>query len=165
MRSIIFIAATLVSTSAFCCSYFPPPITDAELVSKATGIVLARVISFEPAVYRPASKRRMATLQFEVVETLKGKTPSRFTLKGIAEQEQQRSAGDFSAHQAPAFWAMQTSNSVSPGDCNHYGIFREHETYLILTLPFTHERAFEHIKSNEDLWLHVVRLLSAREKQ
>jgi len=107
----------------------------------------------------------MASFKFEVIETLKGKPSNSFVLRGYTGQESQNSSGDFSGHQAPAFWAMQASNSVSPGDCDFYGIFREQETYLIFMLPYTHARAFENVRSKDDIWLNVVRLLTARESK
>lgn len=162
MRFLLHIAAILIPTSGFTCSYFPEPLRDKELVSGATSIVLAQVVSFEPAVSRPASKRKMASFNFVVIETLKGETPTALSLNGFSDRERLDAPGDFTGHRSPAFWAMQSSNSVSPGDCDFYGIFRQQETYLIFIVPGGHPRAFENIRSGEDLWLNVVRLLISR---
>ena len=163
MRSLVVIATLLLPAGSWACSYMPPSLFESDeiLVDGADAIVMARVVGFEPEVHRPASQPRMAVFHFESVQVLKGEPPPRFDLQGFLATEGRDHRGDFEAHSMPEFWARHAANSGMPGDCNAYGMFSEGETYLIFLRKHSHLRAFENIRSEEDLWLKVVRLLVA----
>jgi hypothetical protein len=161
MRALLAFIALISSSPAFACSapYAELFVPDWKIVSKAEGVVLARVVGFEPAVHKPRSERRDAIFHFQTTETLKGQAPQQFDLSGYSALERKDVPGDFDGHRMPKFWADNSSNSVSPGDCESYGIFAVGETYLIFLMKGTHRRGYENIRSEDDLWLQVVRLL------
>jgi hypothetical protein len=137
-----------------------PTESDRELVKSADAIVLARVTSIEPAITIPVEKHRKAIVHLEVTESIKGVAEPRLILKGYERDSRAPQEPDFNSHHEAEFWAGHASNSVSPGDCRHYGIFSLHGTYLIFIRKDSHWRAFENIRSEDDLWLQVVRLLA-----
>ena len=133
--------------------------SDLQLVSSTDAIVLARVIGLESAIYQPQFKRRKAVFHFETAEVIKGQPPSLFDLDGFVVADGVDASNDFNGHLNPEFWADHSANSIMPGDCKAYGIFSAGETYLIFLRQQPHVRSFENVRSQDDLWLRVVKLL------
>lgn len=164
MRPLAVVAIFLLPAGSWACSVPPNSLfeSDDALVQSADAVVLARVVGWDPAVTSPLAERRLALIHFEVEESLKGKAPQRFDLEGFATQETKDPKRDFDGHSMPEFWAGYDTNSVMPGDCKAYGVFESGGLYLIFLRQATHVRGFENVRSDQDLWLRVVRLLVQR---
>ena len=162
MNIVVVALAALLPISSLACSAPREQQDDRALIATANRIVLARVVGFEPAILKPRSERRYAIFHFETVETIKGTGYSKFDLSGFANTDPTDTPTDFDRHRAPAFWAGFYSNTISPGDCKYYGTFAVGETYLVFFPEGLHRRAFENIKSKDDVWLGVVKLLASR---
>ena len=154
----ILLAALIFITPSYACSdpprdYFLYP---NELLRKATGVVLAKVVSKEiipaPRVPRPTFEE----VQFKVIENLSGpelKNP--LTLKGIISE---RGSNHFNNHEDYSFWASPfTASGGIIGDCYAYGVFEKGKIYLIF-LGIGNTKAFEEIADlKNDRWLAMVR--------
>ncbi len=161
MRTLIVFLALIGPVPTLACSapYAALFVPDWKAVASAEGIVLAKVVGSEPAIYQPRSERREAVFHFETIEVIKAPGPQRFDLSGYEAAKRKKVVGDLDGHRSPEFWADNASNTVSPGDCESYGVFAVGETYLIFLMKGSHRRGYENIRSEDDLWLNVVKLL------
>lgn len=141
---------------------FTPPheltIHHAELVSNSNTIVLARVVGGgDESFFAWAGKRQRA--KFETVEVLRGNVPDSFSLpNGILGLDNEHDAGDFNGHRDSVFWDKQITRQWNMPDCEMLPVFFKDRTYLIF-LDHPHWRAYEEIRSKDDLWLSAVRKL------
>ena len=148
----------ILSFGALSCTILPAHLNDrpADLVDSTPAIVLARAVSFTDP-----DGGSLATFTFEAVRTLKGNPPKSFRLDGY-HAKKVGSPGDFQQHKDPKFWAFEAGNSIQPGNCQAHGLFEVGQTYLIFLRRDSHYRAYENIRSPEDLWLKVVETLIHR---
>ncbi len=155
LKIIFTIFISILSTYSLACVVPPTTLlsSDRELISRSPNIALAEISKHESD-----NSKYIDTFSFTTVKVIRGEVPKTFNLKGYLASEEEN-FGDFSKHQQPVFWAFSAGNSVMPGDCSAYGIYEVGKTYLIFFNELSHIRSFEEIKSKDDLWLNVVKLL------
>jgi len=148
----------LLANSASACLIRPHYLyaSNQELV-RHTPELLSRV---SQALTQTPRIARSLTSLFETVSVVKGHDPKRFTLLGFVSNRV-GGPGDFDAHKAPEFWAFDVGNTIQPGDCRAYGMYALGQQYLIFLRKDSHVRAYENVKTEQDLWLRVVKVLVA----
>lgn len=124
-----------------------------QLVVDSSAIVLATVKSELPRVDDERSE-----FTFSVQEVLKGRVQEAFKLYGYSFEESPNYSFDYSGHTDPHFWASVSGNSLLGGECDIHGVFAEGEMYLIFLGDVPRFKAFENIRSSDDLWLRAVRV-------
>lgn len=138
-------------------SCFAPPVeavsSPYDLVNDAKYIVLARVES------KLGGGAISAEFLLETQEVLKGEAPRKFTFNGSEPGENLGRSADYDAHTDPEFWASLGGNSTITTFCVVMGIFEVGQSYLVIGTEYGHFKAYENIRSDDDLWLKVVRLL------
>src|SRR5215469_5201837 len=148
----------LLANSASACLIRPHYLyaSNQELVRHTPRILIARVTS----INANAKDREIVDASFETVSVVKGRDPKRFTLLGFVSNRV-GGPGDFDAHKAPEFWAFDVGNTIQPGDGRAYGMYALGQQYLIFLRKDSHVRAYENVKTEQDLWLRVVKVLVA----
>lgn len=94
-------------------------------------------------------------VEFEVIETLKGKNVPKFHLRGHLQLGQ--SGSDFNRHRLDDFWMGSGGRASIGSDCQLTVSFTKEGTYLIFVNRPFHFKSFELIESPDDLWLLRVR--------
>ena len=156
IRALIVLLVILPSISLACT--VPPRyllLTNSELVRNSTSIVLAK------AVERGNSENEYIPPEFtfSVEKTIKGKSTKTIKLNGFEANKMGGNPSDFQGHLMPEFWAFDAGNSIQPGDCSAYGLFELGKSYLLILTKESHPRAYEEIKSEDDLWFKTVQVL------
>lgn len=138
----------LMATPALACTAMPNHWRDdpQTMVARTPTIVLAKVTSVR-------EEGGSSTAQLERVRAVRGKPERTFSLEGWVDK---KTRGDFSRHRDPKFWALEVGNTVWPGDCRAYGVFRVGEMYLVFLDGPNYPRSFENIRSRDDLWYRTV---------
>ena len=156
MRLFLLTASSLLLTcNALACSFLSKDAVSPvrELVSRADAIVLAEVTA------RSGPEDDIATFTFAVREILLGRPIDTIELTGGDTAHDVNQHADFDSHLDPEFWAFPDGNSFSNSMCEIYGYFEVGETYLLVLSKKPHLKAFEVIRSADDLWLRVVRVV------
>ncbi len=148
----VLIVLCLMAFDAFGCTFLPREATahPADLVYGANAVVLAEAVSYAD------KEGDYATFTFDVAEVLYGRSDDTIDLRGYVRRQRLGDAEDYDAHRAPEFWAYSLGNSQSNTMCGVHGIFEVGEQYLLI-LGTPHLKAFENIRTEEDLWLQVIR--------
>ncbi len=103
---------------------------------------------------------------FETIEVLSGYVPKRFTIpNGFALSGWKQGVGsletDFDSHRDLSFWDENNARQWNSADCNMYPTFSVGNSYLLF-LGAPHWKAYEAVKSEDDLWLQTVRNIIAQ---
>jgi len=149
----------LPSTSLACVA---PPTSlvtpHAELVARTGTIVLAQAVGRSKKSGLQFGKSK-PLVKFKVAEVLKGNIAPAFMLpNGFFSSESDEIPEDFNGHNNAAYWDQKLTRQWNWPDCNIYPEFKTNRTYLLF-LGRPHWRAYEEIRSPNDLWLNAVRHL------
>jgi hypothetical protein len=106
-----------------------------------------------------SSDNRRTEFLFETKEVLKGDAPESFKLEGFSRRDHVDILEDFDGHTDPQFWAYPYGNSIMTTFCSVMGVFEVGRTYLVIDTDMGHFKGYENIRSEDDLWLKVIRLL------
>lgn len=158
-RAILAAFFLTAALPARACFLPPPELTKhhRELVADSATIVMARAL--EPEASESGSVPR-----FQPIEVLKGDVPGEFILgngryAGSSENDESLN-DDFDAHRNAAVWDRKLTRQWNNSMCEMEPAFVPGETYLVF-LDHPHWRAYELIRSKDDLWLKAVRNLIA----
>ena len=153
----------LYSSHALACSIPPDHLYENNeiLVRSTPTIVLAT-----PENYQDHPEFHVPVFTFTTNRVLKGTAPQTFELPGYIASNIEQYPKDHDGHLDPAFWAYDAATSIQPGDCIAYGIFQLGEQYLIFLRTESHRRAFEMVRSDQDLWYKaVMRLIQDQDNE
>ena len=162
MRKQTFLSICVLALStlypAISNSCFAPP---EEASSRPLNLVLgANYIVLAEAKERLSGDGGLPTeFLFETKEVLKGEAPNLFKFHGFSRSENLGASEDFDAHTDPQFWAYSHGNSTITTWCGVFGIFEIGQTYLIINSDSGHFKGYENIRTDDDLWLKVIRVL------
>lgn len=168
---LFIIPLVLFSTSAAQACFAPAPEQTSpwpELVKRTDTIVLAQVVSAQPAVKTesttPAATHAIlesdegnTIFKLKVLETLKGHSNPTFEMTGnLANEKAERT---FAKHADKAFWSDGTGRSIISPDCTIKPAFTVGEKYLLFVEKPYHVKSFEKVSDSKDLWLQKVKSL------
>jgi len=165
----VLVASLLAAALPAQACFAPPPELvkhHRDLVADSATIVLARALAPDSA--ETGHSLGVATPHFEAVEVLKGEIAPTFSLENgrylVASEEQEflldDFVSDFSGHRDIAVWDRFRTRQWNESDCGMMPRFEPGETYLLFP-DHPHWRAYELIRSEDDLWLTAVRNLLA----
>ena len=165
----VLVASLLAAALPAQACFAPPPELvkhHRDLVADSATIVLARALAPDSA--ETGHSLGDATPHFEAVEVLKGEIAPTFSLENgrylVASEEQEflldDFVSDFSGHRDIAVWDRFRTRQWNESDCGMMPRFEPGETYLLFP-DHPHWRAYELIRSEDDLWLTAVRNLLA----
>lgn len=100
-----------------------------------------------------------AEFLFETKEVPRGDAPKSFKYYGFSRGDNLRKLDDFDGHTDPRFWAYSYGNSTITTWYGVFGVYEIGQTYLIIASEKGHFKAYENVRSENDLWLKVVRHL------
>lgn len=166
LNRILFLITALFPGMASACMALPDHLffNNPQLVYNSTTIVLARAESASDIEHY---SNNFAKITFSVNEVIKGDKIDTIRLTGIKRElnkTHQDSHTDFKGHSMPEFWAFAEHNASNFPDCNAYGEFEIGKEYLLILGEQTHFRAYEEIRTREDLWYKVIKLLVERQR-
>lgn len=129
-----------------------------ELVATSKNIVLAQVVGSGKRLEVFGGHKRRAA-KFVTIEVLKGKADPFFSLpNGSIAGTGKKKSQDFDGHRDAIFWDKHITRQWNTPDCRMYPVFYLNRTYLLF-LDHPHWRAYEEIRTRDDLWLAAVRRL------
>jgi len=154
--TLILVLSFLVAEYALSCSDMPYEyqVRYYELIERTENIVLANVSRIDTL------NNSHLEYHFRTVENLRGdRYTNSFSLTyPINETIAARTKNDdFDKHRSRDFWGLRNARTQMDSDCRLYPIFQAGDSYLLFLGEKDHRRGYELIKSENDLWLEVVR--------
>lgn len=157
---LLSVLGALAPSLASAC-YVPPAALISHhtaLVGQSNTIVLARVTGQSDRMGLSMGELRPLA-QFETVEVLRGTVTPSFSLNnGVFVSSGKDDIGDFDGHRNSVFWDKMITRQWNSSDCQMHPVFSAGRTYLLF-IDQPHWRAYEEIRSPDDLWLQSVRRL------
>lgn len=148
--AILNLFVLLFSSVALCC-FAPKPeqvSVPEELVSRVRRIYLAEAVERDSKGF----------IQFKVIETLKGKQKSSFSIEGVLSESE--SGADFDRHLREDFWTKSGGRMQIEASCQITPSFSVGKKYLVFADKPYHLKSFELIASvDADAWLKKVKEL------
>jgi len=152
----IFVIICITTESALSCSDMPfeYQVRYYELIERTEDIVLANVSRIDTL------NNSKIEYHFSTVENLRGdKYINSFTLTYpiIESDASSFQYDDFDKHRSRYFWELGGSRTFIDVDCLLYPVFQIGHSYLLFLDEKDHRMGYEMIKSEDDLWLEVVK--------
>lgn len=156
------LAFFIMADSASACFAPPPELIKhhSELVADSRQIVWARAL--EPSNMLARLGLFDEAPSFKVIEVLKGAVPAQFRLPNGryagSNRDNEYVSSDFDKHRDLSVWDHFLTRQWNNSMCEMEPVFEAGESYLIF-LDHPHWRAYEIVRSQDDLWLTAVRNL------
>lgn len=146
----------ILLSSIFCVLLVAPTVSFGCFAPKPEQVAVAEVlIKRTKDIYlAEAVQSSNGKIDFRVVERLKGKNRTAFSISGLLTDE---ASTDFKGHKLESFWSKSGGRGQIEPSCEIVPSFQKGKKYVIFLDKPYHVKSFELIESDSDTWLKKVR--------